>query len=334
MTSPWRPQIVRSRPDDGTIARIVSLASAARAADGSPPLSDQTLVSLRSGDTADRRVITVLAAGEDGSTPAGAAVLVLGGTGDDDPGLLELVVHPARRGSGLGSALLAAFADLPDLASAPGSPGPDSAAGPLAWSHGDHPAARVLAAAHRYTVVRELWRMSAPVAAVAPVDAASIDPGGPGEGIRLRSFQPGDEAALLALNAAAFAHHPEQGSLSATDLADLMAQDWFDAEGLFLAEREADGELLGFHWTKVDPTAPHEGEVYVLGVSPAAQSLGLGRVLTAAGLAHLRRRGVDTITLYVDADNAPAVRLYTAVGFGRADVDVLYAPTAAPAGRQ
>lgn len=340
MSTRWHLDIVRSRPTDAQLEQLGRLAGAARAADGHPPFSDQTLVSLRAGDGDGRRVATLLASADGGqeagagrqdgdaiTTPlAGAAVLIVDGDGAP---LLELVVDPAHRRDGAGSALLRAAADLPDLPGAAGPAGPDV----RAWSHGNHPAGRVLAAEHGYAVVRELWRMSAPVGDVAR-EAASVVPR---EGVRLRSFRPGDENALLELNRAAFAHHPEQGYLSATDLADLMAQPWFDAAGLFLAERDtegSDGALLGFHWTKIDPAEPGEGEVYVLGVHPQAQGLGLGRVLTAVGLAHLRDRGVATVTLYVDADNTAAVRLYTGMGFTRADVDVQYAPAVAPGGRQ
>src|SRR6202008_277121 len=100
------------------------------------------------------------------------------------------------------------------------------------------------------------------------------------------------------------AHHPEQGSLTQRDLDDRKAQPWFDPAGFFLAERG--GELLGFHWTKVHD-AERLGEVYVLGVSPAAQGGGLGKSLTTVGLRYLAERGLPTAMLYVDADNTAAV---------------------------
>jgi mycothiol synthase len=80
---------------------------------------------------------------------------------------------------------------------------------------------------------------------------------------RVRTFVPGeDDAAWLAANAAAFAHHPEQGSLTQRDLDDRKAEPWFDPAGFFLAFRGA--ELVGFHWTKVH-AAEGLGEVYVVG---------------------------------------------------------------------
>ena len=51
---------------------------------------------------------------------------------------------------------------------------------------------------------------------------------------------------------------------------------------------EQTGELLGFHWTKVHND--DLGEVYVVGVDPAAQGRGIGATLTLIGLHHLAER--------------------------------------------
>ena len=53
-----------------------------------------------------------------------------------------------------------------------------------------------------------------------------------------------------------------------------------------------------------------------------AQGLRLGRALTDLGLAHLRSRGLAQVLLYVEEDNAAAVRLYEGRGFTRYAVDV------------
>jgi mycothiol synthase len=57
------------------------------------------------------------------------------------------------------------------------------------------------------------------------------------------------------------------------------------------------------------------GEVYVLGVDPAAQGLKLGKALLGTGLRHLRDRGLGTVLLYVEADNDAARGLYEGIGF-------------------
>jgi mycothiol synthase len=80
--------------------------------------------------------------------------------------------------------------------------------------------------------------------------------------------------------------------------------------------------VLGFHWTKVHGDGT--GEVYVVGVDPDAQGGGLGKALTLAGLHHLRERGIREIILYVESDNAPAVAVYTRLGFTLAYTNVAY----------
>ena len=222
---------------------------------------------------------------------------------------LSLLVLPNHRGTGLGKRLLR-----------------EAPAGPLtAWSHGDHPAAAALAASHGWRRARELWVMRRPTAGLPPLAAAP-------DGVELRAFRPDgsvDADELLRVNAAAFADHPEQGALNHDGLAERMAEPWFDADGVIEAwdasTGPAAGRLLGFHWTKRH--SADLGEVYVVGIDPDAQGRGLGKLLTLAGLHHLAEAGVREIHLYVEADNEPAVRLYSGLGFthARADTHVQYA---------
>ena len=195
---------------------------------------------------------------------------------------------------------------------------PPRSPGLAAWSHGNHPAAAALAQRLGFERVRDLWVMRRALSDLPPAEAPDHD--GDDDGVVVRTFRRGtDEEAFLALNAQAFAHHPEQGGLDRAGLEERMAQPWFDPEGFFLAER--DGELLGFHWTKVHDAPSAVGEVYVVGVSPKAQGLGLGRRLTAVGLRHLAARGLPQVLLYVESDNAPAVAVYRRLGFTHEDRD-------------
>ena len=198
------------------------------------------------------------------------------------------------------------------------------------WAHGDLPAAARLAAAAGFTRVRALYQMRRSLRE--PVPEARLP-----EGITLRAFVPGkDEAEWLAVNAAAFASHPEQGTWTRAELEHREAQPWFDPAGFFLAVR--DGHLAGFHWTKVHgqrqaaggdpPGGPgpdgRTGEVYVVGVHPREQGTGLGRALTLAGLAYLRAQEIPEVMLYADEENTAAIRLYESLGFAHTSTDVMY----------
>ncbi|SCK50237.1 mycothiol synthase [Streptomyces sp. WMMB 714] len=278
-----------------------SLLDEAARNDGQAPLSEQGWLHLRGGP---RPGVRHLLLREDGLLVGYAQ---LEDTDPVEPPTGELAVHPAYRGRGhgrrLGQALLR-----------------ESGKRLRVWAHGGHPAARHLAQALGLTLFRELRQMRRPLTgASTPALAEPVLP----EGVTVRTFRPGeDDEAWLALNAAAFAHHPEQGSLTQRDLDDRKAEPWFDPAGFFLAEQ--DGELVGFHWTKVH-SARQLGEIYVLGVAPGAQGGGLGKTLTAIGLRHLERdRGLPTAMLYVDADNLAAVSVYERLGFTTYETDLMY----------
>jgi len=189
--------------------------------------------------------------------------------------------------------------------------------GTEAWSHGKRSPVGAALEARGYTQVRRLHQLRR---AVQPLPTEEPLPAG----VVVRPFVVGtDEQAWLAVNAAAFAQFADQGSWTIDDLIAREREAWFDPAGFLLADRAA--TLLGFHWTKVH--TPELGEVYVLGISPAAQGLGLGSALLQRGLAHLADRGCRTVLLYVDDDNPGAMHLYERAGFTRHDLDILWAPS-------
>lgn len=182
----------------------------------------------------------------------------------------------------------------------------------LVWTHGEHSRLTEPLTERGYLRQRELFQLCRPL----PERPETPEPA---EGLELRPFELGqDEADWLAVNAAAFAYHPEQGGWTRRDLDARESEPWFDPAGLLMAWRG--DELAGFHWTKIHPDGT--GEVYVLAVAPQAQGLRLGSLLLRAGLASLYDRGVREVLLYVDGDNTDAVRLYQRYGFTRHDLDV------------
>jgi len=306
---------VTDRLTDEAASAVLDLVAAAVAQDGRRPLSEQTELRLRPSARpgAARHLLARLPGSPDAGGPDGVVVGYAGLEPGPQGASAELVVHPAHRRQGVAGELAGVLETAALRIAAPG------AAGRLrVWAHGDHPGARALAARLGYGVDRELWLMRRSPAELPPVPDAP--------GVRLRSFRPGpDDETWVALNAAAFASHPEQGRMTLADLHARMAEPWFDPAGLIVAEDTATGEVLGFHWTKVHTDGPAPvGEVYVVGVSPAAQGRGLGRVLTLAGLHHLAHKGLGEVVLYVEADNAPALAVYRRLGFEVADSDVMF----------
>jgi mycothiol synthase len=274
--------------------RISELIAAARQEDGVAPVGDQVLREL-----AHDRTRHLLALEDDD------IVGYLNLTAD--PPMAELVVHPDARRRGIGSAM--ARSGL--------SEGGDDA---RIWAHGNLEAARATAKALGLVIARELLQMRRPLTDLPPVTAA--------DGARITTYSgPADDAELLRVNNAAFAWHPEQGGWTEADIAERRGEAWFDPAGLFMVVDEQTEKLLGFHWTKVHNA--DLGEVYVVGVDPAAQGRGLGAVLTLAGLHHLAERLSEsehpTVMLYVEADNSAAVKTYQRLGFEVFSVDAAYA---------
>lgn len=277
-----------TRLDPARSRLVLDLADRAAAADGTDPLNEAARLVLGGADAA---VVHQLV--ERDSAIVGYSCY------DPAFGSGQLVVDPAHRRRGIGSALLAGLQ----------SDGCGSV-----WAFGNLPAAQGFAAAHGYRPGRGLLVLARELR---NTDTRPTPP----PGIRLRGFDPdGDAAGFLAVNARAFAHHPEQGQFSLADLQARMAEDWFDPAGLIVAE-DASG-ICGFHWTKRHDA--DTGEVYVIGVDPRTQGTGLGRVLLRAGLARLREIGCREVLLYVDADNTAASRLYYSDGFTLRTSDICY----------
>jgi mycothiol synthase len=288
----WRTGL--SDDDQG---RIRELVAAAEAVDGVAPVGDQVLRELSHDRT--RHLLAV-----DGDI---IGYLNLAPADDEAPPMAELVVHPSARRRGVGSAM--ARAGLGE--------GGDGA---RIWAHGNIEAARATAEALGLAVVRELLQMRRPLG---DLPEATIP-----DGVRIETYSgPADDAELLRVNNAAFAWHPEQGGWTDADIAERRGESWFDPDGIFLAVDEASGRLLGFHWTKVHNS--DLGEVYVVGVDPAAQGRGLGAALTLVGLHHLAgaltASSQASVMLYVEADNSAAVKTYSRLGFDVASVDAAYA---------
>ena len=289
-------------------SKVLALIASATDVDGIPPVAEHVLLHLRHGG--DKEDFHLLA--EEAGEVLGYAHLDL--TDQVEGPSAEIVVSPKHRGKGIGDKLIESV---------------KSHAGRnlRLWSHGDLPGAKNLAEKNGLKHSRTVIQMRRSLADPIP----EIDPKVP-----IRSFLPGiDNENWLVVNNAAFHGHPEQSNWSERDLSVRTREDWFNPTGFLIAEIE--GELAGFCWTKVhgghthkhsDGESEHDhdpiGEIYIMGVSPKYQGRGIGKAVTIAGLKHLRYEGIFSAMLYVDADNASAINLYTSLGFKEWGRDVLY----------
>lgn len=302
----------RRRLTAAEVAQVRAVVDAATDADGVRPLSEHVMLHLRyGGDEPAHNIVAV-----DGADRAARIVgyLHLDVTDPVEGPSAELAVDPAARGRGVGRALVEAAVGQGD--------------GRLRlWAHGQETPGSRLAASLGFVRSRVLWQMRRSLYSPLPRPVLPAD-------VTVRTFRVDeDEQAWLEVNNRAFADHPDQGGWTVEDVRNREREPWFDPDGFFLAERG--GRVVGFHWTKVhgedpagDRAAGHQhepiGEVYVVGVDPAAQGLGLGPALTLVGLRHLRARGLPAAMLYVDETNAAAIKVYERLGFTRWDVDVCF----------
>ncbi len=293
------PEIVAHRPpapDDGATLR--QLAAVASASDGHPPFGDSVWRDLADPSPQSAVVVAI-----ERDTVVGAAHVAPADNAPDGSDLLgALVVDPAHRDRGIERALL------------DGAGAEARAAGAhrlVLWTFGAGEAPPPYLRDAGFTVLRELHQLRVAL----PVDEPPRLP----DGVRITSFRPGvDEDEWLDVNNRAFATDPDQRGWTTSTLAPRLAEPWFEPAGFLLA-RDADG-IAGFCWTKQHPADPPGepealGEIYVIGVDPRCQGVGLGRALVLAGLAWLHEHGSSTGMLFVDAANEPAIALYRALGF-------------------
>lgn len=267
--------------------------------DGVSALDEAALLAL-ADDTAQHLLL------EDPDPAAAPAERLLGYTSVLADGTVQGMVHPARRRRGHGTALLqAALALRPDAG---------------IWAHGALPGSLSFLTGAGLEETRRLLTLHRSLDAAQPVP--EVRPASLPD-LHLAAFDAERDAERwVAVNASAFRDHPEQGSLTRADLDRRLAEPWFDAEDMLVARRG--DELVGFVWVKREhPGATAaDAEIYVVATDPSVQGHGVAAHLLAASLTRLQEAGVPGVELYVEADNAPALRLYENWGFSVSGRDV------------
>ena len=286
---------IKRQMNASSMQEVSTLIEDAWRADGTRPLNDHLWLDLRDGG---RSGFAGIIAREDGHThPIGYCQVSRG----NESWSLDLIVHPHHRYDSLDIA--------PELMSAALNVVATEGGGHVHWwVFEPNKAHHHIAEAVGLRPGRRLLQMRRPLPLEESVLSEVHD-------FVTEPFHVGrDEQQWLELNNAAFARHPDQGGWTMETLRSRMTQDWFDPSG-FLVHR-IDESMACFCWTKIHRDAETcVGEIYVIAVDPALSGHGLGRKIAIAGLHDATKKGAQEAMLYVDAENASAMTVYTQLGF-------------------
>jgi mycothiol synthase len=293
-------------PEDLRLA-VLDLIQRSTIFDNSPPIAEHILLHLRhGGDKSDSHLVIKEQSKVIGYAHLDQTDLVAGPS-------VELVVDPDHRSFGIGKQLLSKAIEI-------------CGASLRLWVHNENLAANNLATSFNFEKIRTVLQMQKILTQIQPLPA--LDPK-----IVIRIFLPGlDSSNWLSLNNKVFKDHPEQSDWQLSDLNHRINEEWFDEKGFFIAT--IDDQLIGSTWTKIHGALTHDhggshdhpamGEIYITAVDPDHSGIGLGRALTITALNYLKYQGLTEAMLYVDFDNAKALKLYNSLGFTESGKDILY----------
>ena len=210
--------------------------------------------------------------------------------------VLESGVHPEHRRGGVGSRLLEwGIARGRELGAQRAHTSVGEAAHE-AWAFLER---------HGYTPLRHYWEVrweGTEIACDLP------------EGVSLRAFEDGDAALLADVQNAAFASQWGYSPNTAEQVTYKAHMERSSPEGILFLMRG--DQTAGFCWTRMDGPADNRvGIIWMVGVHPEHQGLGLGRTIATAGISHMLQQGVRAVELSVDSANTPARELYLSLGF-------------------
>ena len=294
--------MIQSHPgalDAASASQVRSILETATLHDGVSPLSEDFLLAL---EAPTKEVAHLLVRHQD--ELVGYAGVDLSRT---EAAVAELFITPEHRRQGFGRLVVGQIKKLGDHSET------------QVWAHGNLEGAQVLARRTNFTATRELGILRLHLAdRPAPTPVPSC--------FQLTTFEAEKHsAAWLRANKRAFAWHPEQGRLTQADLAARIDQDWFRADGFFLAWHGTD--LAGYVWVKDSEPDSGSAEIYVVGVDPLFQGIGLGSALVSTAFDYISALGRTGVFLWSDLGNTAAMRTYTKVGFAIHKVDVMYSAT-------
>lgn len=167
-----------------------------------------------------------------------------------------------------------------------------------------NPAAEALVARAGYTPERTFWLMTRPRGTV----PAAVWPAG----VTLQTFDCSERMYADASDAynTSFAQHWRFVHGTVEELRSFVSRPGFRNDGYVLAYR--DGRCVGYCRNELWEA---RGEVGLIGTTPDARGIGLGRALLRWGVEWLQNATPNPITLLVDGENENALRLYRSEGF-------------------
>ncbi|MDR1151075.1 MAG: ribosomal protein S18-alanine N-acetyltransferase [Bifidobacteriaceae bacterium] len=124
----------------------------------------------------------------------------------------------------------------------------------------------------------------------------------PASGVRLRRVEASDVPALVRI---------ERETFAGEAWSEPMVRDEVNGPTRHYIVAEWDGEVVGYAGVFLGDTP----DIMTVGVLPAARRQGIGRTMTQDLINVAVRAGARTIFLEVREDNAPAIGLYTSLGF-------------------
>ncbi len=132
-----------------------------------------------------------------------------------------------------------------------------------------------------------------------------------------------DEATLTEIQNAAFGEHWGFCPNTVEEIAARVRMKDSDPDGIIFVmhgDRPA-----GYNWTLRNVNSHGSiGLVSMTGVHPEYRGNGLGTAVVVTGMQYLRDIGVEAVELEVDAENAPAIGLYTKLGYRQVHHSVWY----------
>lgn len=241
--------------------------------------------------------------------------------GDTLEGTLRFRVHPAVRAHNLDAQVIAwAESRMRALAAAQSIP-----ARLLSMARDDDKRRKYALEQHHYKAVRYFFQLERSLAA--PIAKPQFPPG-----FRLRQADPAQDAEVwIAMFNQTFVDHWNHHDLTPEEYRHQRQTDPGYTPQHDLIAIAPDGTFAALCWsiinrTEIARSGRKQALLHQIGTRRGFRKIGLGRAMLLAALRALKEDGMESVRLYVDADNPTgATRLYDSAGFQKVFMLITYA---------